>query len=112
MAQAAAKFFCKRLSGGPVASFVMTIDFEAKDIDVPYATRFSPDPDTVEITATSVQWSFMRGFIKFDRRTGVLDWDTTSDYDYLEAIGQPSDLPEANFKGRMRCRPDSSHTSP
>ena len=107
------KFVCERLSGGPMSSFAMTIDYDAKEIDIPYRTGFlAPDPDWVEITDTSVHWSFMRGFIVFDRRTGILDWDTTDDYAYLEAIDQPSDRPESDFKGRMQCKTDSGRTSP
>jgi len=106
------KFVCDRLSGGPVSSFAMTVDFDTKAIEVPSSTGFQPDPDSVEITETSVQWSFMRGFIDFDRRTGELDWDTTAEYDYLEAIDQPSGKPESNFRGRMQCNGDSGRTSP
>ena len=90
----------------------MTLDHGAKTIDVPSATGFQPDPDSVEITDASVRWSFMRGFIVFDQRTGELDWDTTAEYDYLEAIDQPSDQPESNFKGRMKCKADSVRPSP
>ena len=62
------KLVCKRVSGGPMTSFHMTIDFDAKDIDVPSGTGLQPDPDSVEITNISAKWSFMRGFVDFDRR--------------------------------------------
>lgn len=100
------KFACDRLSGGPMTSFAMTIDFDAKAVDIPSRTGIRPDFDSVEITDTSVQWSFMRGFVKFDRRTGELDWDTTAEYAYLEAIDHPSGEPESDFEGRMRCKAD------
>ena len=105
------KLVCKRVSGGPMTSFHMTIDFDAKDIDVPSGTGLQPDPDSVEITNISAKWSFMRGFVDFDRRTGELDWDTTAEYAYLEAIGQPADVPELDFKGRMQCDLDDDITS-
>ena len=83
--------------------FRMIIDYDAKGIDIPFSTGLQPDPDSVEITNASARWSFMRGFVDFNRRTGELDWDTTAEYAYLEAIDQPAREPEANFKGRMRC---------
>jgi hypothetical protein len=97
------KFVCKRQSGGPKSSFVMTIDFDAKQIDVPASSGLRPDPDSIAFTATSVQWSFMRGYSEFHWRTGVLDWDTTAEYAYLAAIGQPSEYPERDYRGRMQC---------
>jgi hypothetical protein len=106
------KFVCDRQSGGPMSSFAMTIDFDAKDVDVPSRTGLRPDFDSVEIADTSVQWSFMRGFVKFDRRTGELDWDTTAEYAYLEAIDQPSGEPESDFEGRMRCKADVGRATP
>lgn len=97
------QFICKRVSGGPMTSFRITIDFDTKAIDVPASTGLQPDLDSVEITSVSARWSFMRGFVDFNRRTGELVWDTTAEYAYLEAIDQPSGVPEATFKGRMQC---------
>jgi len=100
----AGKFVCKRQSGGRMPDFTLTIDFDEKQIEIPSRTGFQPDEvDAVAITNSSVEWSFMRGFVKFNRRTGELDWDTTAEYDYLEQIGQPSDQPESDFRGRMQC---------
>ena len=86
-----------------MASFVLAIDFDARDIVVPAKTGLQPDPDSVKITKNSVQWSFMRGFAELNRRSGELDWDATAEYAYLEAIGHPAGTPESNFKGRMHC---------
>ena len=82
----------------------MIIDYDAKRIEVPSRTGLRPDPDSVEITNASAKWSFMRGFVGFNRRTGELDWDTTAEYAYLEAIDQPPREQESTFKGRMRCK--------
>jgi hypothetical protein len=81
----------------------MTIDFDTKQIDVPASSGLAPDPDSIKFTATSVQWSFMRGYSEFHWQTGVLDWDTTAEYAYLAAIDQPSSYPERDYRGRMRC---------
>jgi hypothetical protein len=97
------RLVCKRLSGGPMASFVLAIDFDARDIVVPSKTGLQPDPDSVQITKNSVQWYFMRGFVELNRRSGELNWDTTAEHDYLAAIGHPADKPESDFKGRMHC---------
>src|SRR5665213_1107232 len=83
------RLVCKRLSGGPMASFAMAIDFDARDIVVPSSTGLQPDPNSAEITKNSAKWSFMRGFAELNRRTGELNWDTTAEYAYLEAIGHP-----------------------
>ena len=97
------RLVCKRLSGGPMSSFAMAIDLDARDIVVPARTGLQPDPASVAITKNSAKWSFMRGFVELDRRTGELDWDTTAEYAYLAAIGHPAGKPESNFKGRMHC---------
>jgi hypothetical protein len=97
------RLVCKRLSGGPMSSFAMAIDLDAKTIVVPSNTGLQPDPDSVAITKNSAKWSFMRGFVRLNRRSGELDWDTTAEYAYLAAIGHPAGKPESNFKGRMRC---------
>jgi hypothetical protein len=100
-----ARYFCKRQSGGPESDFAMTIDFDSKDVDVPQPSGFQPyEPGQVTVTDKSVEWSFMRGFVEFDRKTGVLDWDTTAERDYLEQIGQlEDDQPVTLFRGRMQC---------
>lgn len=100
---------CTRQSGGPMPTFSMTVDYDAKEIDVPAASGLEPLPDSVEITPASVQWGFMRGFAELNRKTGRLDWDASSEYAYLETIGQPSGRPESDFKGRMLCRPEPPH---
>jgi hypothetical protein len=98
------KFVCKRQSGGPMSDFTLTIDLDEKQIDVPSRTGFQPDEaGAVAITNGSVEWSFMRGFAKYNRRTGELDWDTSPEYAYLEEIGQPSGQPESDFRGRVQC---------
>lgn len=88
-----------------MSAFVMTVNFSTKDIDIPENSGIRPMPDSVEITSSSVQWGFMRGFATFDRKTYDLEWDATAEYDYLEYIGQPAEGPEKDFQGRMHCRP-------
>ncbi len=105
------RFTCHRQSGGPMPAFTLTIDLGTKNIDVPPNSGLRPDPDTVEITDSTIKWSFMRGFVTFDRKTHELDWDTTAEYEYLAAIGQPAEQSEAIFQGRMRCRPTTGHAS-
>lgn len=100
------KFVCTRVSGGPMSSFAMTIDFDAKSVDVPSSTGLALNLDPAEITKNSVHWSFMRGTVDFDRRTGKLDWDTTSKYAYLQATNSFSHAPEKDYKGSMQCVPD------
>ena len=47
----------------------------------------------------------MRGDAELSRKTGVLDWDNTGEYAYLENIGQAdADDSEDNYRGKMRCR--------
>jgi hypothetical protein len=99
------KFTCHRISGGPMSAFVMTVNLSTKDIDIPENSGLLPMPDSVEITNTSIQWGFMRGSAKFDRKTYELNWDATAEYDYLDYIGQLTEEPEADFQGRMQCSP-------
>jgi len=99
------RFTCHRMSGGPMPAFVMTINLSTKDVDIPENSGLRPMPDSVEITKSSFQWGFMRGFAMFDRKTYELDWDATAEYEYLEYIGQLTEEPEADFQGWMQCSP-------
>jgi hypothetical protein len=102
-ASAADTYSCKRVSGGQISSFTMTIDAGAKHIDIPSSTGLAPDPDSIQITDASAHWTYMRGDADFNRKTGRLDWDMTSDYDYLIDIHAMSVGPEKNYKGRVQC---------
>jgi hypothetical protein len=103
------RFFCARVSGGPISSFAMTIDYDAKRVELPDGADLRVDPDTVKVAGDRIEWSFMRGFAMFDRHSGVLDWDTTSEYAYLAAVDSFSHAPESDYKGRMRCRAVTPH---
>jgi hypothetical protein len=96
-------FFCKRVSGGPMSDLDFSVDFDAKMVDVAGYSYNPYDPSQVTITDERVEWSFMRGNMELDRKTGELVWDTTGEYEYLDAIGQPADDPESDYQGVMHC---------
>ncbi len=101
LADPAVHLACHRTAGGTYwTTLSLTIDVGAKTVD---ADGVYVLPETVEFTEKTVTWSVMRGYFVFDRKSGRLDWDVTAEYAYLEAIGQPSNEPEANFKGAMHC---------
>jgi hypothetical protein len=97
-------FVCKRVSGGPMSDLAFRVDYDAKMVAVAGYSYSPYDPSEVTITDTRVEWSFMRGDMELDRKTGALVWDTTAEYEYLDAIGQPADDPESDYRGVMHCQ--------
>ena len=98
------RFTCHRLSGGRfVRAITLTFDYAAKTVATSPDGLFEPVPDTIEVTDAKVDWGYMRGYAVFDRRTHVLDWDATAEYDYLDAISQTPAQSRDDFKGRMQC---------
>jgi hypothetical protein len=97
-------FVCTRVSGGPIAPFTFVVDYDAKDVQVPEDTGLYPVDGSVEIKPETVSWGVMRGYVVLDRKTLALDWDTTAEREYLDAIGHPSDQPADDFSGHMQCK--------
>lgn len=101
---------CKHVSGGTWwnPAFV-TIDGEGQEVTSASSRNEHAyaQPADIAITDTAIHWSWMRGFVDFDRKSGRLDWDMRSEYDYLDAIGQKADEPRDDYTGRMQCAVDS-----
>jgi hypothetical protein len=95
-------YACTHQAGGYLAPLSFAIDYDSKTIDVS-PEWLQPLPESLEITDAKVGWSFMRGFIEFDRKTLAVDWDNTGEYDYLDAIVHPDTEPRDTYKGRMQC---------
>jgi hypothetical protein len=90
-------------------NFVLIVDDKAKTVDMEPDFWFSPDhspeADPSPFKGYTIEWSYMRGYAVLDRKTGLLDWDDTGEYSYLEAIGQAdANDSEANYRGKMRCK--------
>lgn len=83
----------------------LTIDTAAKTIETRPDGTFEPLSNSLEISDATIRWGFMRGSADLDRKTGKLAWDATSEYDYLEAIGQKPREARDTFAGRMQCKP-------
>jgi len=100
---------CTRLSGGPMRAFNVVINDTEKTLSLePDTWWLSPDrmPDVPPaFEGDTIKWSYMRGVAVLDRKTGILDWDDTDEYAYLENIGQadPADK-EENYRGKMQCK--------
>lgn len=98
------RYVCKRVSGGPIADFMLTVDEGANKVDISPGMSFSvQDPDEVKITKSDVSWDFMRGFVDFDRASLKFVWDETAEYGYLMNIGHTPDDPESNYCGVAQC---------
>ena len=98
---------CTHLSGAPMHDLTMVIDDSAKNLTVEPEDWFAPDPamSPVEFKGDTIEWSYMRGGATLDRKTGILDWDDTGEYSYLEAIGHADpDDKEENYRGKMQCK--------
>jgi len=97
---------CTHVAGGTWwnPAFV-TIDGDAQEVTAANSPDAQPyaAPADIAITDATIHWSWMRGFIDFDRKSGHLDWDMTSEYDYLDTIGQTPDDKRENYKGSMQC---------
>ena len=99
------RFACHRLSGGSfVPAITLTFDYTAKSVTTAPDEWFEPVPDATDVTDTKFEWGFMRGYAVFDRKTYVLDWDATAEYDYLDTIGHTPKESRDIFKGRMQCK--------
>jgi len=98
---------CTRLSGGPIHDLTLVINDKEKSLDVKPDGWLMPTDDTADVTfkGDTVEWFYMRGTAVLDRKTGVLDWDDTGEYEYLETIGHAdaSDS-EDNYRGKMQCK--------
>jgi len=100
---------CTRASGAPMQDFVLIVDDHAKTLDMEpdfwFSPSHSPSTDPSTFKGNTIEWTYMRGYAVLDRKTGLLDWDDTGEYDYLETIGQAdaSDS-EENYRGKMQCK--------
>jgi hypothetical protein len=100
---------CTRLSGAKMQSFVLIVDDKAKTLDMEpdfwFSPSHDPDVDPKPFKANTIEWSYMRGYAVLDRNTGILEWDDTAEYAYLQEIDQadPADS-EANYRGKMQCK--------
>lgn len=89
--------------------FVLIVDDKAKTLDMEPDFWFSPshdlEADPKPFKGNTIEWSYMRGYAVLDRKTGLLQWDDTGEYSYLQDIGQadPADS-EANYRGTMQCK--------
>lgn len=107
-------FACKRVSGGPMKDLQITVDYGANMVAVAgyqYGLYNPVEPGDVTISGASIEWSFMRGYMELDRKSGDLAWDTTAEYEYLQAIGHPADDPESDYRGVMHCRKTAARPS-
>ena len=95
---------CKHVAGGTWWNpAYVTIDSAAQEVTSGEGARAYATPAEIEITDRAIKWSWMRGFVGFDRKCGKLDWDMTAEYDYLTAIDQPPDEPREDYRGSMQC---------
>jgi len=72
-----------------------------------WLTPMDEDPASNDITFKGdlIDWGFMRGSAVLDRKTGILDWDATDEYAYLDYIGQADANDKAeNYRGKMKCK--------
>ena len=98
------RFVCRYQSGQHMPTITLVIDTAAKTIETTPDGELEPVPNSVEVSATTFRWGFMRGSADLDRKTGKLAWDATSEYDYLDYIGQKPDAARETFVGRMQCK--------
>jgi hypothetical protein len=98
------RFICRHQSGQSMPTVTITIDTAAKTIEITPTSGLEPVPNSFEISAMTFSWGFMRGSADLDRKTGKLAWDATSEYDYLDYIGQRPKDERETFTGRMQCR--------
>lgn len=81
-----------------VQPFSMTIDYGARTVRT---SAIDPEPATLKFTATTVEWSFMLGWVVWHRDTHVIAWDADAERAYLEAMGKP--LPQKWHAGKAEC---------
>ena len=83
-----------------IAPFTLTIDDGARALETP---AVDPEFGTVQFTAKTVEWSFMRGWAVWHRDAHVLEWDATAQYDYSVAISHPGPNPRQWYAGKVHC---------
>ena len=83
-----------------VQPFTLVIDQNAGTIE---ASGAVPEPQSVVIGPTQVEWSFMRGWAVFHRDTHMLEWDATSQYEYGRIIGHPGPHGRDWYVGKSVC---------
>ena len=82
------------------APFSFTIDYGIKRLAT---SAVDPEPDTLKITRTTVEWAYMRGWAVYRRDTHILEWDATAERDYLDAIGHPGPQSRQWYRGKVQC---------
>ena len=98
------RFVCRYQTGQRIPTVTVTIDTAAKTIEITPTSELEPVPNSLEISAATFSWGFMRGFAELERKTGKLAWDATSEYDYLDTIGQKPKEARETFIGHMQCK--------
>jgi len=97
---------CTRVSGARMHDITLTIDDGANKLSVEPYDWFSPDDaQAITFKGDTVEWTYMRGYAVLDRKTGVVAWDDTGEYEYLENIGHAdAGDSEDNYRGEMQCK--------
>ena len=98
------RFVCRHQTGQSMQTVTITIDTAAKTIVITPTSELEPLANSLEISAATFSWGFMRGSADLDRKTGKLAWDATDEYDYLDYIGQKPKEARETFTGRMQCK--------
>ena len=98
------RFACRYQSGQHMPTMTIVIDTTAKTIEIDPTSGLEPMEGSLEISATTFGWGFMRGSADLDRKTGNLSWDARAEYDYLDYIGQRPNEGRETFVGRMQCK--------
>ena len=98
------RFVCRYQTGQHMPTMTVTFDTTAKTIAITPNSGLEPMDGSLEISATTFSWGFMRGGADLDRKTGRLSWDARAEYDYLEYIGQKPNEARETFVGRMQCK--------
>ncbi len=97
------RFVCRHRTDQDMPTMTITIDTTAKTIAITPNSGLEPMEGSLEISATTFSWGFMRGGADLDRKTGTLSWDARAEYDYLDYIGQRPKEARETFVGRMQC---------
>jgi hypothetical protein len=98
------RFVCRHRTDQDLPTMTISIDTASKTIAITPNSGLEPMEGSLEISATTFSWGFMRGSADLDRKTGKLAWDATPEYDYLDYIGQKPHEARETFTGRMQCK--------
>jgi hypothetical protein len=98
------RFVCRYQSGQSIPTTTITINTAAKTIEIAPTSELEPMADSLQVSAATFSWGFMRGSADLNRKTGKLAWDATPEYDYLDYIGQKPHEARETFTGRMQCK--------